>query len=309
MQTITQKPYKVGQNFISYKPEELPAMYMFLPVSVYAIEHLTTETLWGSLPSSFNDPFDSLGTINENVLKECLLKQYETYPFVFDPQKTIEQSIKEMISRTRAHFEKLRDNYFVSCFTPKIQSEIMWAHYARNATGFALQYSAIDIIASAQEYFQRYKESRLKNDAMFSPVLYYDEPVDITETAIDLAEGLLQFVLDVNKGKKSRYFLKDELLPFSSMLLHKNECWKYEEEYRLCVQNFPLFLNGENKRYIEIGHCKPTAIYLGANIENSYEQILMRIAKEKSIPVYKMKAKIIEGKYCLVGEKIPSKKP
>ena len=53
------KPYCVGENYIEYIPEELPPMYMFLPVSVYAIDHFTTETLWGSLPRSFNDPFDS----------------------------------------------------------------------------------------------------------------------------------------------------------------------------------------------------------------------------------------------------------
>ena len=301
------KPYSIGNNFIEYNPSELPAMYMFLPVSLYAIDHFTTETLWGSLPSLFNDPFDSLGTIDENALKDCLQKQYEMYPYVFDPSRTIEQSIKEMIDSIRTHFENFRNNYFVSCFTPKIESEIMWAHYGRNATGFALQYSATDIISCAQKYFERYKENKLKNSAVFSPVLYYDEPVDVTATVIDLAEGLLQFVLAANEGKKFDYKLKEELIPSNSMLLHKNECWRYEEEYRLCVQNFSLFLNGETKKHIKIGHCKPTAVYLGTNIESSHEEILTRIAKEKSIPVFKMKASIESGRYCLRSEAIITK--
>ena len=297
------KPYRLGENYIEYKPEELPPMYMFLPVNIYAIDHFTTETLWGSLPSSFNDPFDSLGTINEQELKECLNKQYRRYPNLFNPKIPIDTAIKQMIDNTRTHFENIRNNFFVSCFTPKIDSEIMWAHYGRNATGFALQYSAVDIIACAREFLKKYIGTE-PNSIKFSPVLYYDDPVDVTATAKDLAEGLLQLVLAQNQGEQSNYHLKDELLPFNTMLFHKNECWEYEEEYRLCVQNFPLFLHNENNTYMEIGHCKPTAIYLGTSIQKSDEEILKRMAKEKAIPVYKMKAKIKNGRYCLEGEKI-----
>ena len=293
----------MGENYIEYIPEELPPMYMFLPVSVYAIDHFTTETLWGSLPRSFNDPFDSLCVLNEQELKKHFEGQYKAYPNMFLPTVSIEQTINQLVDITRTQFENIRNNYFISCFTPNVESEIMWAHYGRNATGFALQYSAVDIIECAQKYFQKYL-GKAQKDIKFCPVLYSDAPVDVTRAAKKIADGLLQQALARSQNKESNYHMRRDLVSFNTILFHKNECWSYEEEYRLCVQNFPLFINGVEKNHIEIGRCKPTAIYLGTAIEKQNEEILRRIAKEKEIPVYKMKAKIKNGRYCLEGEKI-----
>ena len=302
----TTKPYKIkterGSTYVEYKPKELPPLYMFLPVNIHTIEHFSTETLWGSVPSVFNDPFDSLGIVKEQELKALLEKEYEKNPDLFDPTIPIETNIKEIIANTIKRFEAVRDNFVVSCFSPNITNAIMWGHYGRSGKGFALEYSAEDLLKCADLYFEKFKNQNVKKMSFLSPVLYYDEPINLTPVAIDLAKGLFETIRAKNEGRDYEYYLKDEFLFFNTILTHKNCCWEYEEEYRLCVQNFGLFLRGENKKYIEIGHCKPTAIYLGANIAKDEEEILIRIARDKSIPVYKMTAKILNDKYCLMGE-------
>jgi len=93
---------------------------------------------------------------------------------------------------------------------------------------------------------------------LLSPVLYVDKIYDITKHTMN-ADGF----------------------EFSSLL--KSYEWKYEKEWRIEQCNL------ENAIVTSFGVPKPTAIYLGACIEDENKKELEEFAKKNKIQTYKMK--------------------
>ncbi len=273
-------------------------LYRFVSVNEYSIDSLASETLWGGLPSNFNDPFDSTGVSNCEMLKQLVIDYHINNPEFFDPAISGEQAANDIAHNLTSGINENRDIFLATCFTPNITSEIMWAHYGKNGTGFALQYSPEDIIGCAKQYVkEKFGVDDASRAVRLSHVLYTDGVIDLTP-AIQEVIGRL-----INQFKENReninlaevYNIDVDL--FRSMLYRKNTCWSYEDEYRLTVPNHHKENSDESPNYVCLGHCKPTAVYLGYGIKNDHEAILTRIAKEKRIPVFKMAPEITAGKY------------
>ena len=280
-------------------------LYRVLPINVYTIDCFNTETLWGSLPSGFNDPFDSLGTVDLERLIPLVNSCYYSNKQLFDPIKEKEQAVNDTINNLLDAINVNRDCFLTTCFTPNINSEIMWAHYSQNGCGFALQYSPDDIIECAKEYIKGAFGTDDDTDAFkLSHVVYTDNVVDLTDTIETMLERLVQeLTTNPEAPNFKEVFIADEDV-FTSMLYRKSSCWSYEDEYRLTVLNHHKQKLDESPNYVCLGHCKPTAVYLGYNIKKEDEAILTRIANEKEIPIYKMVTKIRNAKYELSFDKI-----
>ena len=87
----------------------------------------------------------------------------------------------------------------------------------------------------------------------------------------------------------------------TKIVLHKSNEWAPEKEWRMTF--FCLSSGIQNQEY-SFGIKKPVSIYLGRKIRPINQKILLSIAKEKDIPVYKMelapntytlKPKLIQG--------------
>lgn len=87
----------------------------------------------------------------------------------------------------------------------------------------------------------------------------------------------------------------------TKIILHKSNEWAPEKEWRMIYSS--LRSDIQNQEY-SFGIKKPVAIYLGRRIKPINQKILLSIAKEKAIPVYKMelapntyalKPKLIQG--------------
>ena len=288
---------------IVYDTSKAPPLYRFHSINHYTIDSFETEMLWGTNPRAFNDPFDSLGTVNRVELERFLQYYYASNPKLFTLDKTPKQNIKEIIDGQIEKFNKIRDYFLVSCFTSKIDSEVMWSHYANNGHGFSLEYSPCNILNCGKKHINRYHlEENLENTTYLAPVLYNNYPVDLTSTITSMIDGYFQHIL-AGKSPDEYHHKMDNAL-FSSMLFHKNLEWSYEKEHRLAVLNFAKYIDECDDNHICIGHCKPSAVHLGYNISKHDETILTRIARDKGIPVYKMTAVIDNNSYQLVGNKI-----
>ena len=76
----------------------------------------------------------------------------------------------------------------------------------------------------------------------------------------------------------------------------KSTEWQYEQEWRYSISW------GTSAKPFNKGVPTPTAVYLGAKMNEKDEIFIKEIAKKKLIPVYKMKMKSYEFK--LIPEKI-----
>lgn len=102
---------------------------------------------------------------------------------------------------------------------------------------------------------------------------------------IDNLDQWIDFINQFNLNLELQNIRNQKL---GEILFTKELNWKYEKEWRLLKQNIFLNLIPYNT-HEKITSLKPIAIYLGEYISKYDEAILINIAKEKGISVYKMK--------------------
>ena len=157
--------------------------------------------------------------------------------------------------------------YQICCFTERIESVAMWAHYTDGHKGFTIEFDS-EVLALAGE------------TDMIWPVYY-------SETMFDATECIAQ----VYKDKKKF----NPLFGIAASTCKSAE-WSYENEWRSII---PLG-NGES------GHLRtfpqPKGIYLGLAIDSKIEGQIASIAQDLRIPVYRMKPQ--QSSYALRFEKV-----
>lgn len=140
------------------KEEELAFQYKkpFIPKSLFRyrkfseenISNVTNSQEWLSKPKDFNDPFDSCFNTNEDDLYNSLIessaqsgklgsdsKQQINFINIFkNTLGASEMFLKEFVN-SRYHHDK-----FICCFSERIDSILMWAHYSDNHKGFCIEY-------------------------------------------------------------------------------------------------------------------------------------------------------------------------
>lgn len=195
------------------------------------------------------------------------------------------------------------------CFSQRIDSAAMWGHYASDESGFALAYD----FRSTGLAFQN--DSGLNRQCAIFPMVYgterYRVPTGYIQYMIQYRlwnqalqkTGYAQFAPNIAHDVLKSVICPDELGPIK-IALHKSEEWKYEAEWRVFCSsnNDPNFQNAKHGYFIKA----PVALYLGRRISSIYEKILTDIAKEKKIPVYKMRLNDDSATYNLVPNLVPS---
>jgi len=143
-----------GNNVNDENAVELDVLYKYYKFDKYTEKIFTHNDIYFSSPNVFNDPSDSKphlisdGTMTER--KRYLLKQYQRkYP------KRSKEAIStdvdmEIITKGRDRIvledaqkeaiELLRKKLRICCFTEIRDSILMWAHYAKQHTGFCLEF-------------------------------------------------------------------------------------------------------------------------------------------------------------------------
>ncbi|MDO4966362.1 MAG: DUF2971 domain-containing protein [Lachnospiraceae bacterium] len=194
-----------------------------------------------------------------------------------DLNQSLDYITQEVQSRTK-----------FACFTENIKSDMMWGNYADNATGFALEYNF------GKENVVTYESGLNAQSIVWGnlfPVIYGKKRMDTTSYAIYLFQ--VKFLCQVARRCGIQYDLNwvnaivpcpDEFM-VTKIAINKSYDWKYEREWRMFYTTNDMYLAKQEYSYVK--H-KPTAVYLGRKISDIHHKIIVDIAKEKNIPVYKM---------------------
>ena len=143
-----------GNNMTDENVVGPDVLYKYYAFNEYTEKIFTFNEIYFSSPNEFNDPFDSKlhlnydGTLKERKRYLCKLYQ-KKYPklskeeILTDVEMEIiakgrvEIVLKEAIEKAR---ELLRKKLGICCFTEIKDNILMWAHYAKQHTGFCLEF-------------------------------------------------------------------------------------------------------------------------------------------------------------------------
>ncbi|MBS1362715.1 MAG: DUF2971 domain-containing protein [Bacilli bacterium] len=291
------------------------SLYRYRSINQYTINAFINDEIYGSLPISFNDPYDCSFTYDKSELEKYLCEN----------NFKIEQ-LDEFIDSLNS-----KKAFWIASFTEKIDSTIMWAHYANSSTGFALEYKFGDLYISGESIKEEQKrllkeiikysntvlelttgkkifEKMNVNESIdrgidiipsIAPVEYTNKKSNIdafvkkmidnmTNNVIQESNDLNQKIDNINQISINEELRNIREQKLAEILFFKESNWKYEKEWRLLKQNISLdgFAYNMHEKIISL---KPVAIYLGEYISKYDEIVLTNIAKEKKISVYKMK--------------------
>lgn len=141
-----------------------------------------------------------------------------------------------------------QQSIFISCFSEKKDSILMWSHYASNHTGICIEY---DFKQCGSDHFLT------KN---LHPVIYSPKIFDFT--AYKESENRINVTTNAS--------------------LTKSEIWSYENEWRL-IQ----ILNSDSEPF-NGKIITPKTVFLGTNISKKDKEKIIKIANKKNILIKQM---------------------
>jgi hypothetical protein len=227
---------------------------------------ISPKKLWFSTPKNLNDPMDIDHRLDdliqgENgdspVLRDMAKVMYAQGQDRY-PQQWITDSLRDQIhdwannrGQSQAILQEFRERLLqlgVACFTPNWDNPPMWAHYASNWQGFAIEYCIHQMkIAGASE-----------NDALWSFWVNYASRIESTS----LSELLF------SPYEAASRILAAKTLP-----------WSYEQEWRL------IHLGGGNTLVeVPVG-MQMTGIVLGPKSPCEQTKLFQDKCKEWGLPV------------------------
>ena len=249
---------------INLKEQHIPtSLYKYRAINCNALKNLENDTIWLADPSTFNDPYDCLHTFQTEKLinfEKINSLKAQVFKDLSDSQRrkyedAINQVMGDELAEINEYQARVIANSFKLCsFSERLDSTLMWAHYADYHKGFCIEY---DFAALPSDDIRK---------RLLYPVIYRNNLLNATE-----------FYAQALKGQGfNNLFL-------SLAALVKAEDWKYEHEWRLVFANATMT---EAQTYIVP---KPKAVYFGARIAQEKKHELKRICDLKAIPTFEMK--------------------
>lgn len=218
----------------------------------YEYENLKNDQLWMARPDTFNDPYDTRIRWDLNKIIDKYLAQEKLSKYWREASKSLlKRKGDESVTK---ELENFRRQLGILCFSEDRDNLLTWAHYADYYKGICVEY----------EYEQI--QNKYKND--FFPVIYERDLKSIDE-----------FIKIKSNNNIS--------LDCEGIMLYSNKAidWEYEREWRVCL----ILSDKEREQKGKlISVPKPTAIYVGCNIEESKFQEVKKIAREKKVSLYRM---------------------
>lgn len=152
----------------------------------------------------------------------------------------------------------------VTCLSEKMDSPLMWSHYANKHYGFCLEYDFTHTM------IKRYPDLWTAQMMLF-PVIYSDSRPLLSQSISD-PKILLQYM-------KTKRMPVDIVKNILYGLLFKSQDWEYEKEWRIITIN-------QERPTLKLP--PPRKVFLGVNMEDKAKTKVIEIAKKKHIPVYQM---------------------
>lgn len=304
------------------------SLYKFRECTENNLDALVKDEIWLSKASKFNDLHDSLlffdkpAILNqaqqifspenitvmfeslkhpETIMKQFTFQNSDMQTAITEKLKTLDSdTFFNMVQQLSTNLDHFLETYFIylkneirnqtkmACLSENIKSPLMWAHYADNHKGFAIEYDFRGNNISQCANCPNRSCNNIKLATIY-PIIYSDNRFDATQYGKWYIEQYIKMYL----GIKEQAFFEDEFL-YTKVALHKSIDWKYEKEWRIiCSTPNPAT---EQKDCYPIQK-KPTAIYFGSQISDIHRKILTHIADEKGIAKYQVYVEDYAPKY------------
>lgn len=249
---------------------------------MYNLDALRNRTLYYPSPRNFNDPFDcapSAPVLSMELCRELAERKLKSEPRLNvkqHPELSRSQIIEYMANDIQRSNDggETRDwfysGYGILCLTRDPTSILMWSHYGKNHSGFAL------------EFDYRYAVSFNSDSSHHYPSEYKLITVPVTYT----------------NTRPPFKALKESSSPFDGFL-EKASCWEYEKEERVIVEN--------GDRSIAFDPTLISAILVGAKCsEETLDKIYCAVDSHiqntsKVIPIYKVALDNVSYRLTVLG--------
>lgn len=224
-------------------------------------------------PDSVDEELLGFPTELRNAFVDKVQREWTEERFVHylkHPEEFKDLLIKDNIRQTLVLQQQISSQTFVSCFTTQIHNMLMWSHYAKSHTGFALGFDFNDPVNASVKM-------------MLYPVFYSDKKIDVT-----LEMGFVHRMSIVG----DRNYSIDKLIGIKSSLF-KSPDWAYEHEWRVVKRDLE-----NTDKYGSIPLCA-SEIYYGCKIEPSVYERLHQISINQGLKEYRMEADVFSQSYDL----------
>ncbi|MBD8571242.1 DUF2971 domain-containing protein [Pseudomonas syringae] len=222
----------------------------------YAITNLIEKTLFCASPDTFNDPYECALQANfyfGNDLDDLLAQAAgELDSLQLEALKSVVESRYEKMSNevSLAFRSKMMGVYKICSLSERIDSILMWSHYAVDHKGFAMEY----------DFHELSRRDNLVRSLW--PVLYNSEMLDVSH-------------LIASEDRPDDF---NNLFGIAAAI-HKTEDWQYEKEWRLIIHsNDALNVPAPLK-----------AVYIGAKAADKDRAALIAAANFAGVPVFQMR--------------------
>lgn len=195
---------------------------------------LLNNRLYMSPPSQFNDPFEG-----------------KLFPF---DSGTCGNSINLAAGQMNKDIGQYLDYYRVVCLSGNIRNKAMWAYYASNYSGFAIQFKTFSL---QENYMVNNVFSRTQR------IIYKSNSEEIPCKQI------------MNRSEADQALRK--------CLLYKSEDWKQEEEFRIIER-----VTKAKEKYLKFDSNDIESVILGICISDGNRKLITKICKEKNIRIRNM---------------------
>jgi hypothetical protein len=265
-------------------------LFKYCPLNDYSLKNITDSSIWLSYPEKVNDPYDTSITVSIKRLGndsfrngnywENLKKYKGEYDFTDDERNFINESddcaeafkslliekypynknfievvLKEQDERKHRealdNFNSHQRNQLRFCsFSERLDSVLMWSHYASNHTGICIEYDF-----STMPNLLQFLYPIIYDNIFFDWTPHMDDPM---------------------KGNAAKIIAA----------IHKAKDWEYEKEWRLLSGRE----NNVTTIMTTLPKIKPTAIYFGSKLDfdsKIFEELKKQCESQK-IPASEM---------------------
>ena len=177
----------------------------------------------------------------------------------------IEKEYYEYVNELKLKLDEARKNIYISCFTKRFDSTLMWAHYANQFNGVCIEW---DVMKSS------YNESLV--DVKYSKKKPFIDIYKFAEVYFGYDFCNLPF-------DKNNQLIKDDI---KKNIITKSNDWSYEKEIRLIIEkgnyNSDSVEELEGNRALYHMIHVPRRVFLGERVNEEDEALIRDICKQYS---------------------------
>lgn len=283
-------------------------LFRFRQFNSRSINALKENQIYLTRADRFNDPYDCLlhfdkqkiqSHIEESITQDNIRRLIKQKNLSFPINESIrnENDLVSVFFQRKSEFldvvidnfpeitGMLQRNMYIACFSENVTNPVMWAHYADNHEGFAIEYQFESDVFCPRPHFPADDKFDGFGWRSLLPVYYSKYCADGTQLAEWYSLCKIRSELIPSYPKEDFSMLLPDMLLKTKLSLIKFDMWAYEREWRMILSHeYPNYFGEPNIHFV----FQPSGIYVGSKANTEQRRQLIEIGVQKQIPVYEM---------------------